>query len=142
MDANADCYYPIGKLSVLNIGVSTSYLQGENYFSNELIRFGGLKSLRGFNETSFSASSLVIGKLEYRVLLEQNSFLFLFFNQAYYEDLSKSPSYNDHPYGLGAGLNFETKAGIFSFTYAVGSLQDKALQFKDAKIHFGLVNLF
>jgi hypothetical protein len=52
------------------------------------------------------------------------------------------PVFNDKPYGLGAGLNFETKAGIFSFTYAVGSLQDEPLSFKEAKIHFGLVNLF
>jgi hypothetical protein len=68
--------------------------------------------------------------------------MFLFFNQAYYEDRSKLSVFSDEPYGLGAGLNFETKAGIFSFTYAVGSLQDEPLSFKEAKIHFGLVNLF
>ena len=65
-----------------------------------------------------------------------------FFNQAFYEDKSKTVLFSDHPYGLGTGINFETKAGIFSFTYAVGSLQDEPLSFKDAKIHFGLVNLF
>jgi outer membrane protein assembly factor BamA len=141
-DLNADYYFSLSKFSVLNFGVMASHLQGEKYFSNELIRFGGLKTLRGFNETSFSASSLMIAKLEYRFLLEQNSFLFLFFNQAYYEDKSKLPVFSDKPYGLGAGINFETKAGIFSFTYAVGSLQDEPLSFKAAKIHFGLVNLF
>jgi hypothetical protein len=141
-DVNADYYFTLGKSSVLNIGATASHIQGEKYFSNELIRFGGLKSLRGFNETSFSASSLVMGKIEYRLLLEQNSFLFVFFNQAFYEDKSKVDVFKDQPYGLGTGINFETKAGIFSFTYAVGSLQDQALSFKDAKIHFGLVNLF
>lgn len=141
-DVNADYYFTLGKSGVLNIGATASHIQGEKYFSNELIRFGGLKSLRGFNETSFSASSLVMGKIEYRLLLEQNSFLFVFFNQAFYEDKSKVDVFKDHPYGLGTGINFETKAGIFSFTYAVGSLHDQALSFKDAKIHFGLVNLF
>ena len=141
-DVNADYYITLGKSGVLNIGATASHIQGEKYFSNELIRFGGLKSLRGFNETSFSASSLVMGKIEYRLLLEQNSFLFVFFNQAFYEDKSKVDVFKDQPYGLGTGINFETKAGIFSFTYAVGSLQDQALSFKDAKIHFGLVNLF
>lgn len=141
-DANADVYFSIGKMGVLNLGAIAAHLQSNKYFSNELIRFGGLKSLRGFNETSFNASSMLLGKIEYRMILEQNSFLFLFFNQAFYEDKSKQTVFNDHPYGLGAGLNFETKAGIFSFTYAVGSLQDQALSFKAAKIHFGLVNLF
>jgi outer membrane protein assembly factor BamA len=141
-DLNADYYFPLGKSSVLNFGTAASHIQGEKYFANELIRFGGLKTLRGFNETSFSASSLLMGKIEYRLLLEQNSFLFMFFNQAFYEDKSKTVIFSDHPYGLGTGINFETKAGIFSFTYAVGSLQDEALSFKDAKIHFGLVNLF
>jgi hypothetical protein len=141
-DANADYYFPLSNLSVINVGAVASMIQGERYFSNELIRFGGLKSLRGFNETSFSASSYVMAKLEYRFILEQNSFMFLFFNQAYYEDKSRLSSFYDKPYGLGAGINFETKAGIFSFTYAVGSLQDQALSFKAAKIHFGLVNLF
>jgi len=141
-DFNADYYFTLGKSSVLNVGTAASHIQGEKYFANELIRFGGLKTLRGFNETSFSASSLLIGKIEYRLLLEQNSFLFVFFNQAFYEDKSKTVLFSDHPYGLGTGINFETKAGIFSFTYAVGSLQDEPLSFKDAKIHFGLVNLF
>ena len=141
-DLNADYYFPLGKSSVLNIGTAASHIQGEKYFANELIRFGGLKTLRGFNETSFSASSMLMGKIEYRLLLEQNSFLFMFFNQAFYEDKSKTIPFSDHPYGLGTGINFETKAGIFSFTYAVGSLQDEQLSFKDAKIHFGLVNLF
>ena len=141
-DVIADYYFTLGRTSVLNIGATASHIQGEKYFSNELIRFGGLKSLRGFNETSFSASSLVMGKVEYRLLLEQNSFLFVFFNQAFYEDKSKVDVFSDQPYGLGTGINFETKAGIFSFTYAVGSLQDQSLSFKDARIHFGLVNLF
>ncbi len=141
-DVIADYYFTLGRTSVLNIGATASHIQSEKYFSNELIRFGGLKSLRGFNETSFSASSLVMGKVEYRLLLEQNSFLFVFFNQAFYEDKSKVDVFSDQPYGLGTGINFETKAGIFSFTYAVGSLQDQALSFRDARIHFGLVNLF
>ena len=141
-DVIADYYFTLGKSSVLNIGATASHIQGEKYFSNELIRFGGLKSLRGFNETSFSAPSLVMGKVEYRLLLEQNSFLFVVFNQAFYEDKSKVDVFSDQPYGLGTGINFETKAGIFSFTYAVGSLQDQALSFRDARIHFGLVNLF
>ena len=141
-DANADYYFPISNLSIINVGAVASMIQGERYFSNELIRFGGLKSLRGFNETSFSASSYFMAKVEYRFILEQNSFMFLFFNQAFYEDKARLSVFNDKPYGLGAGINFETTAGIFSFTYAVGSLQDQALSFKAAKIHFGLVNLF
>ena len=49
---------------------------------------------------------------------------------------------NDIPYGLGAGINFETKPGIFSISYALGSQQNNPLLFKTAKIHFGFINFF
>ena len=139
---SGDVYFPIGGRSVINIGVTGGYLESPSIFQNELYRFGGLKSLRGFDESSLLASRYLIGKSEYRFILEQNSYLLLFFNEAYYENRGAINFTHDHPYGFGAGLTFETKAGIFSFTYALGSQQNNPILFKSGKIHFGLVNYF
>jgi len=137
-----DVYLPIFNRSVINIGIAGAWLQSNNIFSNELYRFGGLKSLRGFDESSLLASAYAIGKIEYRFILEQNSYLLLFYNQAWYENDSRESLLSDTPYGFGAGITFDTKLGIFSFTYALGSQQSNPIEFRAAKVHFGLVNYF
>ena len=48
----------------------------------------------------------------------------------------------DRPFGFGSGMSFETKAGIFSITYALGKQFDNPIKFSSAKIHFGFVNFF
>ncbi len=138
----ADVYFPLFNRAVLNLGATGAWVLSEDLFSNELYRFGGLRSLRGFDEASLSASSYLIGKAEYRFILEQNSYLLIFYNQAWYENRSKTTVAEDTPYGFGAGITFDTKLGIFSFTYALGSQQGNPIEFRAAKIHFGLVNYF
>ena len=141
-ELTVDFYLPVLKRGVINLGSMAGWMQAENIFSNELYRLGGLRSLRGFDEQSLNASSFVIWKAEYRFILEQNSYLLLFYNQAWYEDKSKTAVLSDTPYGYGAGITFETKLGIFSFTYALGSQQGNPIEFRSAKVHFGLINYF
>lgn len=141
-ELTADLYFPVLRRGVFNVGTVAAWMQAENLFANELYRLGGLKSLRGFDEQSINASSFVIWKAEYRFILEQNSYLLLFYNQAWYEDRSKTALFSDTPYGYGAGITFETKLGIFSFTYALGSQQGNPVEFRSAKVHFGLINYF
>jgi len=127
---------------ILNPGIKTGGLGGSSAFDNELYRLGGLNSLRGFDEESITASLYGIGKIELRYVLEQNSFLQLFFNGAWYERNSNSGYVNDTPLGFGAGITFDTRLGIFSFNYALGKEFSNTIQFRAAKIHFGLVNYF
>ena len=48
----------------------------------------------------------------------------------------------DNPFSGGIGINFETKPGIFSISYALGAQENNPILFKTAKIHFGFVNYF
>ncbi len=139
---NADFYLSLGGKNVLNLGTKSGLIFNDQLFTNELYRIGGLKSLRGFDEESIYASSFSIGKIEYRYLLEQNSFLFTFVNAAYYENKSRGFNLKDTPWGFGAGLNFETRIGIMSISYALGKQFDNPIYFKNGKIHFGIVNYF
>ena len=137
-----DWFIPLFRQSTLNIGATSAYLNASSLFENELYRIGGVSSLRGFDEESIFASSFSILNVEYRYLLEQNSFLFLFTNAAWYENYAVNRSISDTPYGLGTGLSFETKAGIFTVSYALGSQLGQTPQVRSAKIHFGISSLF
>ena len=142
MQLIADYYIPLGRLHVLDVGVDGAILIADDIFENELFRFGGLRTLRGFDELSIRATHYGIWKLEYRYLLEQNSFMFLFVNGAYYRNESRTQSIEDTPIGFGAGINFETRLGIFSFNYALGREFSNPFIFRTAKLHFGIVNYF
>jgi hypothetical protein len=48
----------------------------------------------------------------------------------------------DTPFGFGAGISFETKAGIFSINYALGKQFNNPIELRSGKIHFGIVNYF
>lgn len=143
-ELEAEVFMPIKNRSTLKIGNRSAYLHNENLFQNELFRLGGLKTIRGFDEESIFASVYSIFTLEYRYLLEENSYLFFFGNGAYCENQSISYTGDryDAPYGFGAGISFETRAGIFSINYALGSQFNNPIDIRAGKVHFGIVNYF
>ncbi|MEM9024212.1 MAG: BamA/TamA family outer membrane protein, partial [Bacteroidota bacterium] len=114
-------------------------LETESLFRNELYRIGGLKTLRGFDEESIFASIYSIATVEVRYLLEQNSYAYLFWDGAYVENNSQGSAFTDRPFGFGVGVSFETKAGIFSFSYALGKQRGNPILLRAAKLHFGFV---
>ena len=139
---DADIYFPIFKRATINLGMFGNWLNSKNLFENELSRIGGNNTLRGFDEESIFASSFAIINLEYRYLLEENSFLFVFWNGAWYENKAINRNISDIPYGFGAGISFQTKAGIFSISYALGRQFSNPIEFRTAKVHFGITSLF
>ena len=139
---NGSVYLPIKKRSVLKLGTQNGLTYNDNLFENELLRIGGLLSFRGFDEESIFASAYTIETIEYRFILEQNSYLYLFADGAYYESRKINSTISDTPFGFGAGMSFETKAGIFSISYALGQQFNNPILFKNAKVHFGFVNYF
>lgn len=140
--ANLALYIPIKKRSVIKLGTQNGYTYNENLFDNEMLRIGGLHTLRGVDEESIFASFYSIQTIEYRFILEQNSFLYLFTDGAFWEKKTANNYILDRPYSFGVGMSFETNAGIFSISYAVGKQFDNPVQFRSAKIHFGFINFF
>lgn len=139
----ADKFWPFGKRSTIRTGVQSAWIFNSGFlFHNELYRIGGLSTLRGFDEESIFASSYAIGTIEYRFLLEENSWFFTFADFAWYENNSKDAWDTDTPYGFGTGVTFETKAGIFALTYALGSRYGQPIELRSGKIHVGFIGLF
>lgn len=139
---NLNHYIPLAERLVLNNNVQGGLLYNESLFKNELFRIGGLRTLRGFDEESIFASSYAIHKSEIRYILERNSFVYGFFNWAWYERDISNEFVTDVPYGFGAGVSFETRAGIFTINYALGKQFNNPVTFRSGKVHFGFANFF
>lgn len=142
IEGNVTAYISLKKNHVLKISSQFGSVFGNGLYKNELFRIGGLKTLRGFDEESIYASSFIIPTLEYRFLFEKNSNLFLFSECAWYEKNTFSGYTKDLPVSVGGGINFETKAGIFNLTYAIGQQFGNGFDLRIGKIHAGLTSLF
>jgi outer membrane protein assembly factor BamA len=142
LQIDMDVFFPLGNRFVNNTGLLGGLLASQETFQNELFRIGGLTTLRGFDEEAILASHFVILKNEWRYLIEENSYLQVFVNAAWYERRQRNYFLSDWPWGLGAGMTFETRLGIFSLNYALGREFNNPFRFRTAKVHFGLVNYF
>ena len=134
-------YIPITKRNIIKVGVNFESYTSSTIFQNERYRFGGINSLRGFNEEELFASTKMISSLEYRFLLDKNSTVFVFYDQGIYEDNTLNYKI-DSPFGVGSGISFGSKIGIFSVSYALGKQENNPLEFRNGKIHFGYITYF
>ncbi|PKP21328.1 MAG: hypothetical protein CVU05_07050 [Bacteroidetes bacterium HGW-Bacteroidetes-21] len=134
-------HFPVAK----NFGIKTELqhglLSGKTIFENELMRIGGYKTLRGFDEESMSVQRYVSGLVEFKAFFGEYSNTFLFFNAAsYYKNISEK--INDSPYGFGWGIEIETPAGVLSLMYALGKQFDNPIELRNSRVHISLVNAF
>jgi outer membrane protein assembly factor BamA len=135
-------YFPIGHASTLKLGFNGGVFSSPNTYRNELFMIGGYRLLRGFDEQSILCSQYAVGTLEYRYLVGLNSFLFTFVDGGWAMNNVPGFNLNNTYIGTGLGMAFETKAGIFNISYAIGRTNQTSFDFHDAKIHLGYVSFF
>lgn len=135
-------YIPLFSYMSIKLRTYTSMIYSEKIFDNELDRIGGLNSIRGFDELSIPASSYSIFNAEFRYLFEEQSALFLFYDLAYTEKRFTVDDNYSVLMGVGAGLDLNTNAGIFSIVFAVGKQNENPFLFNSSKIHFGYRSTF
>jgi outer membrane protein assembly factor BamA len=141
MSVQLNWFIPLAKRHVLRFGANAETYYAPEIYENERFRFGGLTSLRGFNEDELFATTKAVLTLEYRFLVDQNSHAFAFFDQGMYENTSTSYE-RDFPFGFGAGFSFGTQLGIFSISYGIGKQFDNPILLKNGKVHFGYIAYF
>lgn len=132
----------VGGRGTLRMVAQGEGMVNERIYANERFRVGGIKSLRGVDEASVLATSYCIGTVEMRFILEENSNAFVFVDQAWWEDVSGEQLVTDTPLGFGVGTSFETKAGIFMLSYALGRQFNDPIDLRNSKVHFGFSSLF
>ncbi|MCF7567507.1 hypothetical protein L3X37_03900 [Sabulilitoribacter arenilitoris] len=117
-----------------------SHLISNTYLENELFRFGGINSIRGFEENSLFASLFGVLNTEYRYQLNNSIYIHSITDLAYFEN--KITNIKEKLFGYGFGFGILTKAGLFKFNYANGKIKNQAFKFSDSKIHLSLVANF
>lgn len=125
----------------LNLRAEGGWLQSDLPITlNELFRFGGWNSLRGFNENSILAEKYGYGTLEYRYLINGQSFFDAFGQYGGLKNgaLGISPSF----YSVGLGFQMYLPIGLMSFQISGGTFVGQPLKFADTKIHWGIVTRF
>lgn len=142
INGSAARYMKIGKNSVLKTGVSAGFFSSGSIFRNELFLIGGNRLLRGFDEESQFVSQYIVPSIEYRYLIGANSYFLSFVDGGWARHPLEADGKNYTYIGTGAGLSFETKAGIFNIVWAIGKRNDTELNLRQSKIHLGFVNYF
>lgn len=125
----------------LNIKAESALLSAKNDLStNELFRFGGWNSMRGFNEQSLVSDFYAYAGAEYRYLVNDQAFFDLF---AQYGQMSnKALGITPKLYSLGLGFNFFLPVGLMSFQISNGNQFGNPFKFNEIKIHWGILSRF
>jgi len=118
----------------------TGYLNSDNFLTNELFRFGGINSIRGFDENSIDASLISVINTEYRYLLMRNTFLHTITDLAYFEN--RVTQVENKIYSFGVGMGLKTNSGLFKLNVANGFLKGQDFKFSNTKIHISLTSRF
>ncbi len=126
--------------NVFNIKSQNYYLQSDEYIINELYRFGGINSIRGFNENSLQGNIFSSVITEYRYILSPSMYVHSIIDYAYFQD--KTTNLKGNLIGIGFGFGILTKNGLLNLIYANGSTKDQAINFSNSIVHISLKTLF
>lgn len=118
----------------------SAYLNSDNYLENELYRFGGIQSIRGFDENNINASLYSAFQIEYRYILNTNLYAHSITDVAYFEN--KSQNIEDNLYSFGVGFGLKNGKNLLKFAYANGKLGNNSFKFSNSKIHISLISRF
>lgn len=126
--------------SKLFLKSQTFYLNSNNYISNELYRFGGINSIRGFRENSLQANILTSIITEYRHILNQSLYIHSIIDYGYFEDNAIKAKNN--LFSFGCGLALLTNNGVFNLVYANGSTKNQTIKLSNSIIHISFKTNF
>lgn len=115
-------------------------LLSDNYLTNELMRFGGINSIRGFEENSLDAQLVALIGTEYRYLLSNSLYVHSIIDAGYFENELTNTTQELVSFGFGIG--FLSKAGVFKLNIANGKTQSLPFKFSNTKIHLSLTSKF
>lgn len=135
-------FYELFFRNIIALSVNGKELNGPFFEQSDLWRFGGTRTVRGYREEQFLASRIAWANIEYRLMLTQRSYAFLFFDAGYYfldavpeKGIAKLEEYI---FGYGLGITVETAIGLLGVSFALA----QGDSFSEGKIHFGIINEF
>jgi len=116
--------------------LTSTYLKSDNIQFNELYQFGGLGSIRGFNQNSIDSSFYTTLATEYRYRLNDQIYLHSILDIGVFENFNSKKL--DELYGFGGGIAILTQAGILNLSIANGRFDDAKVDLSSTVAHINL----
>ena len=138
---DAQFYIPLQSRSVVAFSMHGFYLLANQITENDMSRFGGANSLRGYSEEQFSGSQLLWGDIEYQLFTDPYSYLFVFgavggyYRPKLLTETTNTFKTRDFLYSFGFGVSYRTKIGRLKFSYAISPQKDIG----NGKVHLSIV---
>lgn len=127
---NLSYNFELNEKNFININSQNFYLNSKSYISNELFRFGGMNSIRGFLENSLQANFNALILTEYRYIPSKNLYINSIIDYGLYQDLTSNMNKNKVKklIGIGIGTGIQTTNGLLKITLTNGAENASALQ--------------
>jgi hypothetical protein len=127
----------LNKKNYINLRTQNHYLQSDTYIINELYRFGGINSIRGFTENSLQAQFMSSLLTEYRYIISPNLYLHSIVDYCIYKDPFNitNKNANENLIGIGLGAGVQTKNGMLKIAIANGSSKNIEKEFYNTMIN-------
>lgn len=127
----------LNKKNSINLNSQNYYLRSNNYIINELLRFGGFKSVRGFTENSLQAYFTTYILTEYRYALSSNLYIHSILDYCFYKDKTglEISDKTQTLIGAGLGIGLQTKNGLLKLAAANGTAQNQQFKISNSIIH-------
>lgn len=139
-DLNTFKIFNLNYKNSVYVRLNTGILVSDTYFENELLRFGGINSIRGFEENSLLADLFSVINTEYRYRVSNSLYVHSVIDAAYFEN--KLFDTQEKLFGFGFGFGLLTNAGLFKFNYTSGKSENQSFKLSDSKIHISLTAVF
>ena len=136
-------FYYIFNLNLKNsilLKNNSQLLSSNTYLTNELYQFGGINSIRGFNENSIDASLYSVLNTEYRYQFNNSIYAHSIIDIAYFEN--QNIALKEKLYSFGFGVGLQTTSGIIKFGVANGNTENQDFNFSNTKIHVSITSKF
>ena len=130
----------LNEKNIINLKSQNFYLQSPSYIVNELQRFGGINSIRGFNENSLQGNLFGSILTEYRYVLSTNLYIHSIIDYGVIQD--KTSNQRENLLGLGFGFGLLSKNGLFNIIYANGSTNQQSTKSQNSIVHVSFKTFF
>ena len=115
-------------------------INSKNLVLNELIRFGGSKSIRGFDDNSIFTDGYTLLTTNFNFYLNDTIYIYSIFDLANYTN--NILGLNEDIYSGGIGFSTVTENGIISINYCKGNNWGNSFNLKNAKINVIFTTFF
>lgn len=115
-------------------------INSKNLVNNELLRFGGGNSIRGFDDNSIFSDSYTLLKTNLNYYLNDTIYIYTIFDIANYSD--NILNIEKDIYSGGFGFSTLTENGLISVNYSKGNNWGNSFNLKNAKINVIFLTFF